>query len=310
MVSDLRTSHANERCPVCGGKPCGQKTVERAERVAICGTCGSWYRVPRPTQQELAAIYDQGYYDAWGMDQDESIARETKLATFAGILKRLGRHVARGGEGRPRLLDVGAATGLLMAAAEADGWDPFGIDVNPYSAEILRGQFGAERVFEGELVHCPFPRGSFDAITMTDVIEHVLDVNGTLARTASLLRPGGVLCITTPRIDTTSRYLMGARWPHFKAEHIQYFSTNGIRQVLSAAGFSDTSICSHTKYLSVEYLFGQFRRYHHWLLTPSSAALRRLLPSGLAKRPIRYVCGEMLVVSWSTASDMQHRPGQ
>jgi SAM-dependent methyltransferase len=169
--------------------------------------------------------------------------------------------------------------------------------VNHYSAGILRQRYGEDRVFEGELVECGFGQDFFDVITMTDVIEHVLDVPATLQAAANLLRAGGVLCITTPRIDALSRVLMGSHWLHFKQEHIQYFSRRGIEHSLREAGFGDTTISRHRKYLTYDYLFRQLRTYRHWLVAPILSFAGHLLPRPLQFRPVGYRCGEMLVMS-------------
>jgi len=266
----------------------------------MCGTCGSWYRVPRPTAQDLAKIYGKDYYDSWGLDEDEDAAWISKRATFEPLLRRVKELLAAGDTQnihKLRLLDVGAATGMLLRTARELGWEVYATEVNHYSAEILRKRYGADRVFEGELTQCGFSGKFFDVITMTDVIEHVLDVPATLQRAVDLLRAGGILCITTPRIDTLSRVLMGSHWLHFKLEHIQYFSRRGIEHSLGEAGFCDIAVSGHRKYLTYDYLFRQLRTYRHWLVAPIISFAGHLLPRPLQYRPIRYRCGEMLVTA-------------
>lgn len=296
LTQSIGSTPSVELCPVCGGASSRQRSVLRAGRVDVCGTCGSWYRVPRPTIDELLKIYDQDYYKAWGLDQDADIALRTKQATFAPLLKLVAPHFGPRVE-RPRVLDVGAATGILLDMAAAIGWDCFGLELNPFSAGVLRERFGADHVFQGELTACTFPPGTFDAIMMTDLIEHVLDVPGTLKAAGGLLRPGGVLCITTPRIDSWSRGAMGSKWLHFKEEHIQYFSADGMSRALSAAGFTEVSIKSATKRLTQDYLYIQLKTYPHWLLTPIVRVARALTISPLRKLPLNYRCGEMLVLA-------------
>jgi len=278
-------------CPICGGAPRGAREVVRAGAVEVCGACGSWYRVPRPTPAELLAIYDRGYYDAWGLDQDASIARTTKRATFEPTLRRVASRLNRAAQ--PRILDVGAATGLLCEMAAERGWEPWALELNPYAAEVLRAQLGAERVFEGELEACSFATQSFDAIFMTDLIEHVLDVGATLRAAARLLRDGGVLAITTPRIDSHSRALLGRNWLHFKVEHVQYFSRQGMQRALRDAGFQDVEIQAQAKRLTFDYLHTQLSTYPHPLLTPVANVARRALVPALRRWPVPYRCGEM-----------------
>lgn len=297
-----------ELCPVCRGRPARRLRVVRAADVAVCAECGSWYRVPRPTAADLTRIYDREYYNAWGLDEDEQIARTTKHATFAPIVASLERAVPAA-HGRPRrILDVGAGTGLLLDLAARRGWEAYAVELNPYGAEVLRRRLGRERVFEGELVDAPFATETFEAVTMTDLIEHVLDVPGTLRAVARLLRPGGVVCITTPRIDSLSRLLLGRQWLHFKEEHIQYFSRAGIQAALREAGFAGIQTAGHPKHLTFDYLHRQLRTYPHPVFSPLAAGLRRLLPAGWRRTPVAYRCGEMLVLARRPGGALVSRP--
>jgi SAM-dependent methyltransferase len=286
-----------EPCPVCAGAATGVRRVDRAGEVAICGACGTWYRVPRPTAEELRGIYTQDYYNPWGVRTDASIAQSTKRATFATLLARLSNMIDRSDDGPKRLLDVGAATGLLMEMAEERGWESYGIELNAYSVGVLRDQFGPERVFEGELTACTAQPGTFHVITMTDVIEHVVDVPGTLRMACRLLRPNGVLCLTTPRVDSLSRCLMGRRWVHFKAEHVQYFTRRATELALGQAGFVEVEVRSHSKRISLDYLHGQLETFPHWCLTPASRVLSRVLPRTARRHPLWYPSGELVALA-------------
>jgi SAM-dependent methyltransferase len=53
----------------------------------------------------------------------------------------------------------------------------------------------------------PFADAAFDAVTMFDVIEHVPDDQGAIAEAWRVLRPGGVLLLSTPHVSW--------RYPHF-----------------------------------------------------------------------------------------------
>lgn len=89
-------------------------------------------------------------------------------------------------------LDVGCGYGGVLAGlaerfrlAEALGIDldpgmiAGGRDRNPPGVSLRTGDFLA------------LPDGGFDAILMRDVLEHIVDVEGALAKAAGLLKPGG-----------------------------------------------------------------------------------------------------------------------
>ena len=273
-----------DQCPVCNHVPTKVKSVVRAGKVALCNNCSSWYRVPRPRHEDLIGIYNKDYYNSWGLDKSEDSVKATKTDTFTPVLLRIENELSKNNDSEKSLLDIGAATGIFLQCAAEKGWSPYAVELNPYSASLLREQFGQNRVFMGELVDCTFNNKHFDAITMTDVIEHVLDIDRTLKTAHSLLDDAGIICITTPRIDSLSRYLMGSQWLHFKEEHIQYFSKKAIAMALTKAGFTDIKITTHSKYLTMNYLYNQLVAFPHWLLTPIIKILHTILPAGLRKK--------------------------
>jgi hypothetical protein len=102
----------SDLCPICSGSAAKSRQVVRAGPVATCGQCGSWYRVPRPTPQDLAQIYDKDYYDSWGLDEDENAAWVSKRATFEPLLRRVKELLATGdtqNAHKMRLLDIASA---------------------------------------------------------------------------------------------------------------------------------------------------------------------------------------------------------
>jgi SAM-dependent methyltransferase len=140
---------------------------------------------PRPTAEELEALYSAGGYHA---DVDEPERRRT----FAARLARIEGMAPR----RGRLLDVGCSRGLFVEVARAEGWDAAGIDLNRNAVEQARER-GLD-VRHGDLADQDYPERSFDVITLFDLIEHTGDPRALLMRCHALLRPGGLLVVTTP----------------------------------------------------------------------------------------------------------------
>jgi len=123
------------------------------------------------------------------------------------------------GEGR-RLLDVGSFPGHLSALAQARGWEVVGlnnaIEGGGAWAEFLErcdAQGITIRDCEVEQALFPLPTASVDAVLFCELFEHLhLNPFHTLKEIFRVLRPGGLLVLTTPnlrRVETLSRLWHG-----------------------------------------------------------------------------------------------------
>jgi 2-polyprenyl-3-methyl-5-hydroxy-6-metoxy-1,4-benzoquinol methylase len=221
---------------------------------------------PQPSDKTLAAIYGDHYYDAWGVNgksRDEVL--RLKAATFK-------RFILRDMPAGAKLLDCGAAFGTLMEGAKEMGLEPYGIELAPEAAANIATQFGKERVFNGLFENAVFPMvaaiGGFDVVCMCDFIEHVRKPQIVLDKAFELLRPGGILVITTPDSKSLSARFMKGKWLHQKTEHIVLFSRKTLSRLLTEIGFTVTSVGRAKKVLDLQYLYHQLNTYPHPLITP------------------------------------------
>ena len=88
----------------------------------------------------------------------------------------------------------------------------------------------------------PVSDDTFAAVWCTEVIEHILDVHVFLSEVRRVLKPGGILILTTPYhgfIKNLSIILLKFD-RHFDPEgsHIRYFDKKGLSRCLNKAGFS------------------------------------------------------------------------
>src|SRR6476620_10886016 len=74
---------------------------------------------------------------------------------------------------RGRLLDVGCATGTFAAVAHDAGWTVTGLEASTWAIARARERCPGAKFVVGLLEEVDFPPGSFDAVTLWDVMEHV-----------------------------------------------------------------------------------------------------------------------------------------
>jgi SAM-dependent methyltransferase len=279
-------------CPACDGRHFEPRFERGGHAFVRCSGCGLERIDPQPRDDTLAAIYGEQYYDAWGLRLDAAMVERMKMATFRRTIAGLGKLPAGS-----RVLDCGAATGFLMAAAFEAGYEPYGVELSEYGGRQIAARFGADRVFVGEVERASFPtagEGDFQAVFMCDYLEHVRDPAAVLARARELLAPSGTVVITTPSLGSLTHRLMGERWTHYKVEHLHYFNPDNLTQLLERSGFTNVVRRPAWKTMTVAYLRQQLQVYRHPVLTVVASACA-LLPAWLAKVGFPLLMGEMLV---------------
>lgn len=95
-----------------------------------------------------------------------------------------------------RLLDAPCGAGALARSLVSAGFDVSGVDVETSAADSL-----GEAFRKSDLEHpLPFGDASFDAVLSVEGIEHLENRFNFLREARRVLKPGGLLVVTTPNI--------------------------------------------------------------------------------------------------------------
>jgi SAM-dependent methyltransferase len=112
-------------------------------------------------------------------------------------LEQLIRHAER----KPAvILEVGCSSGYLLAQI-ADYFTEtavLGADVVKEPLEQLASVYPDLPLFRFDLVQCPFPDESVDAIVLLNVLEHIEDDAAAMAQVCRILKPNGIAVIEVP----------------------------------------------------------------------------------------------------------------
>ncbi len=219
---------------------CTNTHYGRFGRIVRCNSCGLLYRNP----QEVQLL--GGYEEA--VDPDYLGEWPARRATFGLSLRQLARYIRPPGS----MLDIGCSAGFSLRAAGEAGWRATGLEPCHWAVQQARSE-GLE-VVEGTLEQHPFSPGSFDVVTIWDVIEHVKDPLDVLRRAFDLVRPGGVIGLTTMDVESLAARLAGPRWPHLMRMHLCYFGYRHIERLLLEAGFVEPHRHQHVRVLRSGYL--------------------------------------------------------
>jgi SAM-dependent methyltransferase len=209
-----------------------------------CGVCGFTQPSALPALDRFfPRMYDQRWSAGWVAEEFDS---DAKTAIFQDILLALEDRLP---STRRRLLDVGAHVGKFMAMAAARGWSAEGIELNPTTAAYARRRTGLP-VHETGLAALEGDGRRFDAVTLTDVLEHIPNPVQTLADTARVLTPGGWIAIKVPcgpnqlRKEKIRHALRLTRRVSVADNlvHVSHFSVRAMQLALERAGFSAVTV--------------------------------------------------------------------
>ena len=106
------------------------------------------------------------------------------------------------------LLDVGCGDGSFLEAAARAGWRARGVEIDPYALDECR--LAGLDVTLDTIQSVDVPPASLDAVTFQHVLEHLHDPRGALVRARELLRPGGLLWLAAPNLDSAGHARFGA----------------------------------------------------------------------------------------------------
>ncbi len=135
-----------------------------------------------------------------------------------------------------RLLDVGCGDGAYLALMEELGWHGEGQEVDPAAAR--RAKERGLTVHLGPLRELGLVESSYHAITLCHVLEHVHDPLGLLVECRRLLRPGGILVLSLPNLDSAGHRRFGPAWRGLEPpRHIHLFTPSSLRTLVERAGF-------------------------------------------------------------------------
>lgn len=176
--------------------------------------------------------YDPAYYRAQLNKSDEKAAFQ-----YGRLLQCIGNLAADA-----RILDAGCGAGPALRYLKQRGFIPFGSDLVEYPLMQAHAL-----VREARLAQCdadrplPYCEGAFDAILMSEVIEHVASPKFTLEECFRVLRAGGAVALTTPNLWDMRRVYypaLGKVWSgDADKTHRTLFNPQTLRDVLRHAGF-------------------------------------------------------------------------
>jgi SAM-dependent methyltransferase len=147
------------------------------------------------------------------------------------------------------LLDVGTGHGDALDIAVERGWKAVGVEPIPAAQAVARAN--GHVVHLGRLQDLDLPPKSFDVVSASHVLEHLIDPVGFLRSLTRLTRRNGTVLVEVPNWSHSSRRRMGDQWDQLcPGEHVSFFTARTLKRTFRQAGLNaavrSTTVVTHT----------------------------------------------------------------
>lgn len=225
------TPHSDFHCAACHGTVGGLIGSKNNFALRRCASCATVTVDPFPTPEEI-----QRFYQSYTGTVDYTKKAKKKIARSTKRIRKL----AAKAPGRD-FLDVGCNYGFGVVAASQLGLNAEGIDIDDTAVEASKKAYGDKGSFRTMTVQQFAQSGAKkDMLYTSEVVEHVLDANSFVQSLATILKPGGVLLLTTP---DGAHWRLPKKFEEWDAvvppEHLTYFSRKGMKKILERHGFKN-----------------------------------------------------------------------
>jgi 2-polyprenyl-3-methyl-5-hydroxy-6-metoxy-1,4-benzoquinol methylase len=305
-MSETPVTVIKRTCCVCGKDNTNYLFTppESAGPVVKCAQCGFIY--VNPIESTKALIQEgpvlggrpdflltstniKDIEGSWEQSIIERFLQELPMKIFNAndALKHLHEFISNPGT----ILDVGCFCGVFLNTAKHAGWQCYGIEPLVMPAIYARGYYNLT-VKTDTLREDIYPSEFFDTVTSFQVFEHLINPDHEIRLIRNLLKPGGLLMIEVPNIDTFMVKLLGKKHRHFVQDHVSFFSTKTLSLLLGQHGFKVRKVYYPARMMSLNHLASWLRKQFHI----SGGKLNSGISNRLLERSIRLNIGDIVSV--------------
>ena len=224
-------------CVLCGASSfkssinCGDFSYVR------CTRCSLVQINPQPMEDEVKKRYGE----LWGEDyllyelgNEKNFLNLALLALKDAGFDHIEEKLMK--VGKARVLDIGCATGALLAELRERGWECTGVEISGPQAEYARLNKNLD-IKNKALEENHFSDCSFEIVIASHLIEHLNDPAAFVNEVKRIIIPGGWFILTTPNLAGFQARFFGSKWRSAINDHLYLFSVNTLSALLKKGGF-------------------------------------------------------------------------
>jgi SAM-dependent methyltransferase len=238
----------HNNCPVCSSTEIKLKLTcsdhfRSRETFPLwrCSICGFTFTQDHPDEEAIGKYYESDDYISHS-DTSKGLVNKLYRMVRKRMLRKK-RHLVKTETGLENgsILDIGSGRGHFAAEMKNAGWSVCGIEINEKAREASAEYFGLDIISPAEI--SSLEPGSYDAITMWHVLEHLNDLHGYIKETDRLLRQGGTCIIALPNISSFDASHYGEYWAAYDVpRHLWHFDPDTFGFLFESRGFRVVNI--------------------------------------------------------------------
>lgn len=232
-----------QRCPACSSTIRELYDVS-GYKIFQCRTCLHGFVNPTPTENAITTFYrtlgghatSEGSSPNVGQETFASVQeREAKYPNSTIDAARIVENMRFVDEGH--LLDIGCGYGFFSRAASDRGFEVTALEIAAEEASVARAMNPDVAVVDSTFEDFSSTT-RFDAIIMSQVLEHARQPEKWLKKARSICRRGAVIAIAVPNFRAFSAVLLKSRDPYLiPPAHLSYFTERSLALLLNQSGW-------------------------------------------------------------------------
>lgn len=224
-------------CPNCKSKENKLRIKEKDFLIVRCRSCGLTFLLNPP---EESVIYEDYYQIEFKGDDYNKDSRFPHLKEIfeinkqrTSLLKTLSREFIGF-----NILDVGCGSGLFLKSCKDVGFNCEGIDVSKTALEFASSEFGLN-VSNKSFDNLINENKKYSLVTLWHVLEHFIAPVEELKKMRRLLKPGGILLVEVPNLNSIKFKLSGNKWKggNHPLYHRSFFTSKTLKDTFVRSGF-------------------------------------------------------------------------
>jgi 2-polyprenyl-3-methyl-5-hydroxy-6-metoxy-1,4-benzoquinol methylase len=212
--------------------------------VINCNQCGYIHIMPLPSEADIDSFYGEDYYESIKPEMLSNY--ENSMSWFNQMYDdrfEIFESTIEGGNIK-RVLDIGAGAGYFLKRAKERGWEYAGVEAS-YAACKYADEVNDITIINKLIENVSVTElGLFNAINISEVLEHVIDPVKILYKCNELLHDDGVLFVMVPNeynalqlISNKINSDINNYWIT-PEHHYNYFNKESINFIINKAGFN------------------------------------------------------------------------